>query len=321
MKSALITGITGQDGSYLAEFLLSMDYQVYGLIRRVSSPNLKRIEHLLDKIELISGDLLDESSILSALEESSPDEVYNLAAQSFVQTSWDQPIYTGEVTGLGVLRVLESIRKFNPYIKFYQASTSEMFGKVQEIPQTEKTPFYPRSPYGVAKTYGHWITVNYKESYNMFAVSGILFNHESPRRGIEFVTKKIANGVARITKGLDDKLELGNLDSRRDFGFAGEYVKAMWMMLQQDKPETYVIGSGETHTIREFCDLAFGYCSLDYKKFVTQVSKYYRPAEVEILIANPEKARKELGWENKIGFKELVHLMVEHELKEMYKNG
>lgn len=319
MKSALITGITGQDGSYLAEFLISKGYHVYGLIRRVSSPNLKRIEHLLDVVDLIPGDLLDENSIFSALEKSTPDEVYNLAAQSFVQVSWNQPLYTAEVTGLGVLRALESIRRFNPKVKFYQASTSEMFGKVQEVPQSEKTPFYPRSPYGVAKTYGHWITVNYKESYNMFAVSGILFNHESPRRGIEFVTKKITNGVARIVKGLDNKLELGNLESRRDFGFAGDYVEAMWCMLQQENPDTYVIGSGETHTIREFCDLAFGYCNLDYKDYVVQSPKFYRPAEVDLLVANPEKARKELEWENKIGFKELVHLMVEHELKEIFK--
>ncbi len=317
MKTALITGITGQDGSYLAELLLEKDYKVVGMARRSSTVNYERIEHLLDDMIVEQGDLHDQGSLLTLLEEYKPDEVYNLAAQSFVPASWSQAVLTAEVTALGVTRMLEAIRIFDKKIRFYQASSSEMFGKVLEVPQKESTPFYPRSPYGVAKTYGHWITVNYRESYDIFASSGILFNHESPRRGLEFVTRKITNGVARIKLGLQDKLNLGNLDSRRDWGFAGDYVEAMWLMLQQDKPDNYVIGTGETYSVREFCEHAFGYVDLDYKDYVVKDPRFYRPAEVDLLISDPTKAREELGWERKVNFKELVEMMVQADLERL----
>jgi GDPmannose 4,6-dehydratase len=311
MPTALITGITGQDGSYLAELLISKGYRVVGMARRASTVTYERIQHLLDDMIVIQGDLTDQGSLLSMFEEYKPVEVYNLAAQSFVPTSWNQPAFTGDVTALGVTRMLEAIRFVNPKIKFYQASSSEMFGKVVEVPQTEATPFYPRSPYGVAKVYGHWITVNYRESFNLFAVSGILFNHESPRRGLEFVTRKISNGVARIKLGLSKELRLGNLESRRDWGFAGDYVKAMWLMLQQPMPDNFVIGTGETHSVREFCEIAFGHVDLDYKKFVVNDESYYRPAEVDLLVSKPSKAKTQLGWEPTMGFKELVTTMVD----------
>jgi len=310
MPTALITGITGQDGSYLAELLLSKGYRVIGVARRSSTVTYERIEHLLDDITVVQGDLHDQGSLLSLLEEYQPTEVYNLAAQSFVPTSWNQPALTGDITALGVTRILESIRYVNPKIRFYQASSSEMFGKVLEVPQHEATPFYPRSPYGVAKVYGHWITVNYRESFDMFAVSGILFNHESPRRGMEFVTRKIADGVARIKHGLAKELRLGNLESQRDWGFAGDYVDAMWRMMQQDKLYNFVIGMGETHSVREFCEIAFGHVGLDYNDHVVQDEKFYRPAEVDLLISDPSKARSVLGWEPAVTFKELVIMMV-----------
>ena len=320
MKTAIITGITGQDGSYLAEFLLSKGYQVVGISRRTSTLNFERIAHIQDKIILEQGDLLDQSSIMMILEKYKPDEVYNLAAQSFVPTSWNQAVLTAEVTAVGVLRILEAIRIVNPNIRFYQASTSEMFGKVLEVPQRETTPFYPRSPYGVAKVYGHWITVNYRESYDMFTCSGILFNHESPRRGLEFVTRKISHGVALIKKGHTSQIRLGNLDARRDWGFAGDYVEAMWLMLQQDHPDDFVIGTGETHSVREFCELAFSYVGLDYRDFVIQDKNYYRPAEVDLLISDPTKARNVLGWFPKMTFKELVEYMVQSDL-DLLKNS
>jgi len=314
VPTALITGITGQDGSYLAELLLSKGYRVVGMARRASTVTYERIHHLLDEITVIQGDLTDQGSLLAMLEEYEPDEVYNLAAQSFVPTSWNQPALTGDVTALGVTRMLEAIRFVNPKIRFYQASSSEMFGKVVEVPQKETTPFYPRSPYGVAKVYGHWITVNYRESFDLFAVSGILFNHESPRRGLEFVTRKISDGVARIKLGRARELRLGNLEARRDWGFAGDYVQAMWLMLQQEKPDNYVIGTGETHSVREFCEIAFGHVGLDYKDFVIQDPRFYRPAEVDLLVADPSRAHAVLGWEPSIGFKELVAMMVEADL-------
>ena len=317
MPTALITGITGQDGSYLAELLLAKGYRVIGVARRSSTMTYERINHLLDDITVIQGDLHDQGSLLAFLEEYQPTEVYNLAAQSFVPTSWNQPALTGDITALGVTRMLEAIRFVNKKIRFYQASSSEMFGKVLEVPQRESTPFYPRSPYGVAKVYGHWITVNYRESYNLFAVSGILFNHESPRRGVEFVTRKIADGVARIKLGLAKELRLGNLESQRDWGFAGDYVEAMWRMLQQDEPDNFVIGMGETHSVREFCELAFGHVGLDYKEFVVQDERFYRPAEVDLLISDPSKARAVLGWEPSIGFKELVTMMVDADIKRL----
>ncbi len=310
----MITGITGQDGSYLAEFLLSKGYKVSGLVRRSSTQNLQRIEHVLDKVELVSGELLDFGSLIRAIETTEPNEVYNLAAQSFVQESWQQPIFTGECTALGVARILEAIRMVNPKIRFYQASSSEMFGKVQAIPQTEKTPFYPRSPYGVAKLYGHWITVNYRESYGMFACSGILFNHESPRRGLEFVTRKITNGVARIKLGLQDKLPLGNLEAKRDWGFAGDYVRAMWLMLQQNEPGDYVVASGEAHSVREFVEIAFDYVGLDWKKYVAIDPKFFRPAEVDFLLGDSTKARTNLGWQPEVTFDGLVRMMVDADL-------
>jgi GDPmannose 4,6-dehydratase len=315
MPTALITGITGQDGSYLAELLLKKGYRVVGVARRSSTVNTERIKHILDDIMVVQGDLQDQGSLLSLLEEYKPEEIYNLAAQSFVPTSWSQPALTGDITGLGVTRMLEAIRFVNPKIRFYQASSSEMFGKVQEVPQKESTPFYPRSPYGVAKMYGHWITVNYRESFNIFATSGILFNHESPRRGLEFVTRKITNGVARIKLGSLKELRLGNLDARRDWGFAGDYVEAMWLMLQQDTPDNYVIGTGETHSVREFCEIAFSHVGLDYKQYVIQDEKFYRPAEVDLLISDPTKARSVLKWEPAVSFKELVTMMVDADVE------
>jgi len=317
MPTALITGITGQDGSYLAELLLSKGYRVVGVARRSSTVTHERIEHLLDDITVVQGDLHDQGSLLSLVEEYQPVEVYNLAAQSFVPTSWNQPALTGDITAIGVTRILEAIRFVNPKIRFYQASSSEMFGKVLEVPQNEATPFYPRSPYGVAKVYGHWITVNYRESFDMFAVSGILFNHESPRRGMEFVTRKISNGVARIKLGLAKELRLGNLESQRDWGFAGDYVEAMWRMMQQDKPDNFVIGMGETHSVREFCEIAFGHAGLDYNDHVVQDEKFYRPAEVDLLISDPSKARSVLGWEPAVTFKELVIMMVDADLERL----
>ena len=319
MPTALITGITGQDGSYLAELLLSKGYRVVGMARRASTVTYERIQHLLDDIIVIQGDLTDQGSLLSMFEEYKPTEVYNLAAQSFVPTSWNQPAFTGDVTALGVTRMLEAIRFVNAKIKFYQASSSEMFGKVVEVPQVETTPFYPRSPYGVAKVYGHWITVNYRESFGLFAVSGILFNHESPRRGLEFVTRKISNGVARIKLGLSKELRLGNLESRRDWGFAGDYVNAMWLMLQQPEPDNFVVGTGETHSVREFCEIAFGHVGLDYNKYVVNDESYYRPAEVDLLVSKPSKAKTQLGWEPTVRFKDLVTMMVDSDIERCSK--
>jgi len=317
MPTALITGITGQDGSYLAELLLSKGYKVVGVVRRSSTVTSERVSHLLDDIIVEQGDLQDQGSLLSLIEEYEPTEVYNLAAQSFVPTSWNQPALTGDVTALGVTRILEAIRFVNPKTRFYQASSSEMFGKVLEVPQKETTPFYPRSPYGVAKVYGHWITVNYRESFNLFATSGILFNHESPRRGLEFVTRKITDGVARIKLGMQKELRLGNLESQRDWGFAGDYVEAMWMMLQQDAPDNFVIGTGETHSVREFCEIAFGHVDLDYNEFVVQDDRYYRPAEVDLLISDPSKAHAVLGWEPTVSFNELVTMMVDADMERL----
>ncbi len=314
-KRALITGITGQDGSYLAELLLTEGYEVIGVARRSSTVNFERIFHIQDKITLATGDLLDEVSVINLLREYQPAEVYNLAAQSFVPTSWSQPVLTGEVTALGVTRVLDAIRTVDPGIRLYQASSSEMFGKVVEVPQTETTPFYPRSPYGVAKVYGHWITVNNRESYGLHASSGMLFNHESPRRGIEFVTRKISYNVARIKEGLGEKLHLGNLDSQRDWGFAGDYVRAMWLMLQQDEPDDYVVATGETHSVREFCEVAFARAGLDYNDHVVVDEKFFRPAEVDLLVGDPSKARKKLGWETQVDFKQLAELMVDADIE------
>jgi GDPmannose 4,6-dehydratase len=311
MPKALITGITGQDGSYLAEFLLEKGYDVVGMVRRTSTLNFSRIQHIQDKINLVSGDLLDQVSLITILQEQRPDEVYNLAAQSFVPTSWKQPVFTGNVTALGVTRMLEAIRTVDPDIRFYQASSSEMFGKVLEVPQDEDTPFYPRSPYGVAKVYGHWITVNFRESYDLHASSGILFNHTSPRRGLEFVLRKITYNVAKIDLGLADELPLGNLDSKRDIGFAGDYVRAMWMMLQQPEPDNYVVATEETHSIREMCEAAFSYKGLDWQDYVVQDPRFMRPAEVDILIGSAEKAHRKLGWEPSVSFEELVHMMVD----------
>ena len=336
MKKALITGITGQDGSYLADLLLEKGYDVYGMVRRNSTENFERIEHIRDSVKFVSGDLLDQMSLMTLIRDIQPDEVYNLAAQSFVPTSWSQPVFTGEATAIGVTRMLEAIRYEKPDAKFYQASSSEMFGKVVEMPQSEKTPFYPRSPYGVAKVYGHFITVNYRESYGIFAVSGILFNHESPRRGKEFVTRKITDGVARIKFGLLDTLELGNLDAKRDWGFAGDYVRMMWLMLQQDEAEDYVIGTGEAHSVREFVDLALKYAGFDIQwegeglnehcidknsgKTIVRVSKeFFRPAEVNHLLANPKKAREKLGWQPKVSFDNLVQMMVDADIKRYEK--
>lgn len=315
MKSALITGITGQDGSYLAELLLNKGYKVYGLTRRSSNAVTSRIEHILSKVELLPGDLLDQTSLMEAMEISNPNEIYNLAAQSFVQTSWNQPVLTSEFTGTGVTRVLEAMKQVAPKAKFYQASSSEMFGKVQSVPQTEHTSFYPRSPYGVAKLYGHWITVNYRESFNMHASSGILFNHESPRRGVEFVTRKISYNVAQIKLGLTKELRMGNIDAKRDWGFAGDYVEAMWLMLQQDQPDDYVIATNQTHTVKEFLEEAFKLVDLDWKEFVVIDEKFMRPAEVDLLIGDYSKAKNKLNWEPRTNFKGLVKMMVEADLK------
>jgi GDPmannose 4,6-dehydratase len=316
---ALITGITGQDGSYLAEFLLGKGYEVWGMVRRSSTENFERIEQIKDKINLCQADLLDQLSLLELIEECNPDEIYNLAAQSFVPTSWKQPLLTGDFTALGVTRVLEAIRHVNSKIKFYQASSSEMFGKVVEVPQNEKTPFYPRSPYGVAKVYAHFITVNYRESYSIFGVSGILFNHESPRRGLEFVTKKITHGAAKIKLGLDDKLLLGNLDAKRDWGYAPDYVRSMWMMLQNNKPDNYVISTGKNHSVREFCEQAFGHVDLDYHDYVKVDPRFVRPAEVDVLLGDSSHARKALSWEPEVSFGEMVKLMVDYDMKKLSK--
>lgn len=314
-KRAFITGVTGQDGSYLAELLLEKGYKVYALRRRTSIPILDNIKHIQDEIEFIDGDLLDLGSLIRAIQISRPHEVYNLAAQSFVGSSWDQPALTGQVTAIGVTNMLEAVRIAEPGAKFYQASSSEMFGKVVEVPQKETTPFYPRSPYGVAKVYGHWITVNYRESYGMFACSGILFNHESPRRGIEFVTRKVTDGVARIKLGLQKKLRLGNLDAKRDWGFAGDYVKAMWLMLQQDKPDDYVIATGETHTVQELVEVAFSHAGLNWRDHVVVDEKFVRPAEVDLLIGDPSKAKEKLGWKQEVTFEQLVKMMVDSDLE------
>ncbi len=314
-RRALVTGITGQDGSYLAELLLSKGYEVVGMVRRSSTLNFERIAHIQDKVTLVPGDLLDEASMLRLLQEYRPQEVYNLAAQSFVQTSFSQPVLTGEASGLGVTRLLDAIRIVDPEIRFYQASTSEMFGKVQAVPQSESTPFYPRSPYGVAKLYGHWMTVNYRESYNLHGSSGILFNHESPRRGLEFVTRKITHAVARIKNGLDQNVALGNLEAQRDWGFAGDYVEAMWLMLQQDTPDDFVISTGETHPVREFCEVAFGHVGLNWEDHVVIDERFFRPAEVELLIGDPSKAQSQLGWKPQTSFQDLVTMMVDADME------
>lgn len=319
-KRALITGITGQDGSYLAEFLLEQGYEVFGLVRRTSTLHFPRIRHIQDKITLISGDMSDQTSLTNALTEAHPHEVYNLAAQSFVQTSWQMPVFTGDVTALGVTRLLDAIRSVNPEIRFYQASSSEMFGKVREVPQKETTPFYPRSPYGVAKVYGHWITVNYRESYGLHATSGILFNHESPRRGLEFVTRKVTYNAAKIKLGMANELRMGNLDSQRDWGFAGDYVKAMWLMLQQDTPDDFVVASGQTHTVKRLLEVAFSTLDLDWENYYVQDERYMRPAEVDLLVGDPSKAHALLGWEPEVSFEELIQMMVEHDLH-MLKNN
>jgi len=313
-KRALITGVTGQDGSYLAELLLDEGYEVIGMVRRSSTVNFERIAHIQDRLTLVAGDLLDEVSLIAVLRDHRPVEVYNLAAQSFVQTSWSQPVLTGETTALGVTRLLDAIRTVDPEIRFYQASSSEMFGKVLEVPQRETTPFYPRSPYGVAKVYGHWITVNYRESYGLHASSGMLFNHESPRRGLEFVTRKVTHGVARIAMGLDDQLSLGNLDAQRDWGYAADYVRAMWLMLQQDSPDDYVVATGETHSVRELCQLAFDAAGLDWEKHVVVDERFLRPAEVDLLVGDPSKAQRVLGWGRQVDFPGLVATMVEADL-------
>jgi GDPmannose 4,6-dehydratase len=314
-KKALITGITGQDGSYLSEFLLSQGYEVIGMVRRSSLVNLDRLRHIQEQITLVQGDLLDEASLIGILREFQPIEVYNLAAQSFVPTSWQQPVLTGEVTALGVTRLLDAIMMANKGIRFYQASSSEMFGKVQEVPQTERTPLYPRSPYGVAKVYAHWITVNYRESYGLHASSGILFNHGSPRRGIEFAERKISLGVAAIKTGRAQELRLGNLEAKRDLGFAGDYVQAMWLMLQQDKPDNYVVATGETHSIREMCEVAFDHVGLDYQDYVISDQRFFRPAEVDLLVGNASKAKQQLGWEPRVSFKDLMCMMVDADIQ------
>lgn len=315
MKKALITGITGQDGSYLAEFLLGKNYKVFGMVRRSSVEKFERIQHIRNQIELIQGDLSDQSSLDEAIKEVQPDEVYNLAAQSFVPTSWNQPVLTADITGVGVTRILEAIRKHKRDAKFYQASTSEMFGNVREMPQKETTPFYPRSPYGVAKVYGHWITINYRESYNIFACSGILFNHESPRRGLEFVSRKVTDGVARIKLGISKKLRMGNLDAKRDWGYAGDYVKAIWLMLQQEKPDDYVIATGIAHGVKELVEIAFRHVNLDWEKYVVIDTKLFRPAEVTHLVGDATKARTELGWRPEVSFEELIRMMVDEDLR------
>ncbi len=320
-SKALITGVTGQDGSYLAELLLDQGYQVVGMVRRSSTVNFERIAHIQDRLTLVAGDLLDEVSMINILRDHRPAEVYNLAAQSFVQTSWAQPVLTGETTALGVTRVLDAVRIVDPSIRFYQASSSEMFGKVIEVPQRETTPFYPRSPYGVAKVYGHWITVNYRESYDLHASSGILFNHESPRRGLEFVTRKVTHGVARIKAGLDRNLALGNLDAQRDWGYAADYVRAMWLMLQQDAPDDYVVATGETHSVRELVELAFSAAGLDWERYVAIDERFLRPAEVDLLVGEPAKAEKVLGWERQVDFPTLVEMMVQSDLALVQATG
>jgi GDPmannose 4,6-dehydratase len=319
MNRALVTGITGQDGSYLAEFLLEKKYEVYGMVRRSSVENFSRIEHIRNKLKFVQADLLDQLSIIDAIKESCPDEIYNLGAMSFVPTSWKQPVLTGEFTGLGVTRMLEAARHMNKNIKFYQASSSEMFGKVKEVPQNENTPFYPRSPYGVAKVYGHYMTVNYRESYDMFTCSGILFNHESPRRGLEFVTKKITYGAVKIKLGLADNLYLGNLDAKRDWGYAGDYIEAMWIMLQQDEPEDYVISTGEAHSVEEWVEASFKCLDLDWKKYVKIDKNFIRPADVDLLVGDSSKAREKIGWKPKVSFDELVKIMVEFDYNSLKK--
>jgi GDPmannose 4,6-dehydratase len=321
MPKALVTGITGQDGSYLAEFLLARGYEVIGMVRRTSTTNFDRIRDFQDRVTIVQGDLLDQVSLINLLQEHQPEEVYNLAAQSFVPTSFTQPVLTGEFTALGVTRILDAVRIVDRSIRFYQASSSEMFGKVQEVPQRETTPFYPRSPYGAAKLYGHWITVNYRESYDLFACSGILFNHESPRRGLEFVTRKITHAVARIKLGMQDELRLGNLEARRDWGYAPDYVHAMWLMLQQDHPDDYLVATGETHSVREFCQVAFGHVGLDWEKYVVVDPKFYRPAEVDLLVGDPGKAKRLLGWEPSVTFQELVRIMTDADLVGLQQMG
>jgi GDPmannose 4,6-dehydratase len=320
-KNALVTGITGQDGSYLAELLLEKGYKVYGLRRRTSTPIMENIEHIKHEIEFIDGDLLDQGSLMNAVRISNPDEVYNLAAQSFVGTSWIQPVLTGQSTAIGVANMLEAVRHVKPDARYYQASSSEMFGKVVETPQKETTPFYPRSPYGVAKVYGHWITVNYRESYDMYACSGILFNHESPRRGVEFVTRKVTDAVARIKLGLQTELRLGNLDAKRDWGFAGDYVKAMWLMLQQDKAEDFVISTGETHTVEELVSIAFSHVDLNWRDYVVIDEKFVRPAEVDLLLGDCSKAKEKLGWKLEVGFEQMVKMMVDNDLQKISSNN
>lgn len=320
-KKALITGITGQDGSYLAELLLSKGYDVYGMVRRTSTVYYERISHIQDQIQLVQGDLSDQISLNRAISEVQPDEIYNLGAQSFVPTSWNQPAFTGDVTGLGVTRMLEAVHTVKPDTRFYQASSSEMFGKVQEVPQKETTPFWPRSPYGVAKVYGHWITVNYRESYDMFAVSGILFNHESPRRGLEFVTRKVSYNVAKIKLGLANELRMGNYDAQRDWGFAGDYVEAMWLMLQQDEPDDYIIATGKTYSIQRLLEVAFSTVDLNWQDYTVQDEKFMRPAEVDLLVGDPSKAMAKLGWEPQVGFEELIQMMVEADLELLRREG
>ena len=319
-KKALITGITGQDGSYLAEFLLGKGYDVYGMVRRTSTVRYERIQHIQNQLQLVQGDMGDLSSLISAINAVEPDEVYNLAAQSFVPTSWNQPVFTGDITGLGVTRLLEALRTVNPAIRFYQASSSEMFGKVREVPQKETTPFYPRSPYGVAKVYGHWITVNYRESYDLFTCSGILFNHESPRRGLEFVTRKVTHHAAKIKLEMANEIRIGNLDSKRDWGFAGDYARAMWLMLQQDEPDDFVIATGKTHSVERLLEVAFAHVGLNWRDYAVQDQRFMRPAEVDLLVGDPSKARRTLGWAPAVSFKELIGMMVEADLKQLRDN-
>lgn len=319
-KKALITGVTGQDGSYLAEFLLGKGYEVYGMVRRTSTVRYERIEHIQNQLQLVQGDMGDLSSLISAINAVEPDEVYNLAAQSFVPTSWNQPVFTGDITGLGVTRLLEAVRTVNPAIRFYQASSSEMFGKVREVPQKESTPFYPRSPYGVAKVYGHWITVNYRESYDLFTCSGILFNHESPRRGLEFVTRKVTYHAAKIKLAMANEIRIGNLDSKRDWGFAGDYVRAMWLMLQQDEPDDFVIATGKTHSVERLLEVAFAHVGLNWRDYAVQDQRFMRPAEVDLLVGDPSKARQALGWAPAVSFEALIGMMVEADLKKLSDN-
>ena len=319
-KRALITGVTGQDGSYLAEFLLSKDYEVYGMVRRTSTVRYERIQHIQNQINIVQGDMGDHASLITAISTIQPDEIYNLAAQSFVPTSWNQPVFTGDITGLGVTRILDAVRSVNPQIKYYQASSSEMFGKVREVPQNESTPFYPRSPYGVAKVYGHWITVNYRESYGLFTCSGILFNHESPRRGLEFVTRKVTHHVAMIKLELANEIRIGNLESQRDWGYAGDYVRAMWLMLQQNEPDDYVIATGKTHSVERLLEVAFGHVGLNWRDYTVQDPQFMRPAEVDLLVGDATKANQELGWQPKVTFEELIGVMVDADLKKLREN-